>query len=74
MGVLNWATIAQVRGFCACHLKEDGPRLRLVHTLSGDVLIDPRLDIRIDPEALALNLLSANLSDGKYEMTTETGA
>lgn len=67
---LTRITVAHLRSLCACHLKEDGPRLLLVYGLSGDVLIDPSLGIRVDPDGLAENLLSLNLSDGKYALSS----
>lgn len=70
LGKLDRITVAHLRSLCACHLKEDGPRLRLLYSLSGDVLIDPSLGIRVDADALAENLLSLNLSDGKYSLSS----
>lgn len=62
---LNRLTVRQVRRACFDAWQADGRLLRLTDGI-GVVLVDPMLGIRVDPERLATELFSLNLSDGEY--------
>ena len=68
LGQTTRHSVSQVRALCAEFFSADGPRLRLVDALTDSILIDPTLNVRIDPQGLAEALLRYNLSNGRYEL------
>lgn len=64
--LLTKSSVDQVRMLCARHIDPDyGAILQLVDPMSGQVLIDPKLGVRVNAEKLALALFELNLSDGR---------
>jgi hypothetical protein len=64
--MLTAGSVKQVRGLAAmCLEPEHGEVLQIVDPLSGKVVVDPKLGIRVDASRLAQLLLGWNLSDGK---------
>jgi len=63
---LTPTSIRQVRGVCAQHIDIDkGTILRLIDPY-GELLIDPKLGVMVDPEMVAATLRELHLSDGLY--------
>ena len=63
--LLTKATLMRVRGLCAEHIDPSGSLLRLMDPLSGYVLIDPKIGVRVDAEKFSQAMLFWNLSDGR---------
>ena len=68
--LLTKSSIEQVRTLCAmCIDAEHGSILHLIDPMS-QVLIDPKLGIRVDADRLAQAMLSMNLSDGRQLLSS----
>lgn len=64
--LLTKLSVEQVRTLCAkCYDPDHGALLQLVDPMSGQVLIDPKLGVKVNPEKFANAMFEANLSDGK---------
>jgi DNA polymerase I-like protein with 3'-5' exonuclease and polymerase domains len=59
--------IPRIAGLCTEFKKEDGALLRVI-TASGEVLIDPILNIRVDPQPFMFALNQGNWSNGAHSL------
>lgn len=68
---LSVGSVKQVRMICARFLDPDhGDILQILDGSSPQVLIDPKLGIRVETEALIAAMLELNLSDGKVHYSS----
>jgi DNA polymerase I-like protein with 3'-5' exonuclease and polymerase domains len=59
--------LSQVRASCAQFFDSNGFPLKMVDALTGYVIIDPKLGIRVEIDKFADKLFQLNLSNGKYQ-------
>ena len=69
--VLTRASLDHVRVLCFKHIYPgQGDIIRLIDPMTNEVLVDPRLGIRVRTADLALALFDINLTDGRVHFSS----